>query len=98
MSEYLFDVGADEKFIQNLVNCNIKSYMKVDLNALSKQIIDDLHDSINENTNQKASVGIIIKELLHTKLLCDNILNEKDKIQNSLLVRIFIDFFLKQSF
>ena len=87
MSDYIHDiVGTDDTFINYLFNRDNLKQLKVDTRTISRQIIDDLFDSFNDNAIFKASLSVILRELLHVKWLNENLSCENEKIQNDLMV------------
>ena len=59
---------------------------KIDTNHLSKQIIEELNDSVNENVFFKVSLAIILKEMNLQKCLSESQGNEMEKIKNDLIL------------
>ena len=59
---------------------------KIDTNHLSKQIIEELNDSVNENVFFKVSLAIILKEMNLQKCLSESQGHEMEKIKNDLIL------------
>ena len=59
---------------------------KVDLVALSKQMIEDLFENVDNILTVRASLSCLVRELLNVKTSLDCSLNERDKLRNDLLV------------
>ena len=59
---------------------------KIDTNHLSKQIIEELNDSVGENVFFKVSLAIILKEMNLQKCLSESQGHEMEKIKNDLIL------------
>ena len=59
---------------------------KIDLVALSKQMIEDLFENVDNIFTVRASLSCLVRELLNVKTSLDCLLNERDKLRNDLLV------------
>ena len=59
---------------------------KIDTNHLSKQIIEELNDSVSENVFFKVSLAIILKEMNLQKCLSESQRHEMEKIKNDLIL------------
>ena len=61
-------------------------HSKIDLVALSKQMMEDLFENVDNILTVRASLCCLVRELLHVKTALDSLLNERDKMRNDLLV------------
>ena len=59
---------------------------KIDLVTLSKQMIEDLFENVDNILTVRASLSCLVRELLNVKTVQDCLLNERDKLRNDLLV------------
>ena len=59
---------------------------KIDLVTLSRQMIEDLFENVDNILTVRASLSCLVRELLNVKTVQDCLLNERDKLRNDLLV------------
>ena len=85
--EYLQEMGEINPIdFLNTFLTNESQRNKIDTNLLSKNIIEELNDSVSENTFFKVSLAIILKEINLQKWLSESQGHEMDKIKNDLVV------------
>ena len=62
---------------------------KIDLVALSRQMIEDLFENVDNILTVRASLSCLVRELLNVKTSLDCLLNERDKLRNDLMVSFY---------
>ena len=61
-------------------------HSKIDLVALSKQMMEDLFENVDNILTVRASLSCLVREVLNVKTSLDCLLNERDKLRTDLLV------------
>ena len=83
---YFSGIGIEDSCQVLTALLNEVQSSKIDLVALSKQMIEDLFENVNNILTVRASLSCLVRELLNVKSSLDCLLSERDKLRNDLLV------------
>ena len=86
MANYFSGLGIEDSCQVLTAQLREAENSRVDLVALSKQMIEDLFENVDNIRTVRASLSCLVGELLNVKNSLDCLLSERDKLRSDLVV------------